>query len=865
MYRLLLHHRLVRCLLLLLGVAANAVLSAQQPLVRCREFFSGQDMAHTRVSSFYQDSEGFLWMGSWIGLCRYDGQQFTFFRATPGDDNPQSNNRVTKIGETAGGQLWCQTYDKRLYSFDRQRCVFDSLSADSVPKSRLQHNSEYRKNWTMTDAYGVRWLMNQQNRLCWQDSVTGQLHPVEEALDARLHGSLPITDYHVFFADQSRNLWVSSGTRLFQLTFGRRQTQELALPTLDEVRSMCQEDDGSILVGDKTGHLCRMRLGDSKLEYLNPLGRWQSQPVLFAPKGIYALTRDSQQRLWIGTRGDGLYCFDSKGVRHYRHSDADAYSLSSDDIYAILLDRDEQIWFATFEGGGLCRLEIAPDGDMRFLHRGNSWPDYPAQATAIRCLAQDAQGNILAGTNEGLLVHNPATGGWMLCRHVTSDALSLPGNTVMAILTRPEATYVQSYGFGISRMEGSAEQGFLFHTVSNRDFPNGDICISAQIDDSQRVWGIGESGISCYSFGSDTTARYFNEFDFGGRYTFGEVQPLFLPSGQMLLGVQGGLFIIDVHQLQKQPQQPRINVTRISYPGVTTEEEHYVCGLDSLSLSPDRRSVSIQFSTMDFQSSTLKRYAYRLVDLSHSSLPEWTITTLPEVNFINLPAGNFELQMRSTNADGVWCDNLCRLTICVVPTFWETRWAWLVYALIVLALAALIGYTIDYIHRLRQQKIELEAILERHLQMPESQKVDAGVLSDHSPLSTLTSNFSSASTLNPPLSTLHSNDGFLNVLMAYIEEHIADDTLSVPSLAEQMNMSQTTLYRKLKSMVGLSPADFFRKVKMRRAVQYLETTDLTISQVAYSVGFSDPKYFSKCFKHDMGLTPGEYRQRNQPK
>lgn len=856
-------------LLILATFMISVVLLAQQPLVRYQEFLSGQDMAHTRVSCFYQDSDGFLWMGSWIGLCRYDGQQFTFFRATPGDDNPQSNNRVIKIGETEGGQLWCQTYDKRLYSFDRQRCLFDSLSADSVPKSRLQHHSEYRNQWSMTDAYGVRWLMNPQNQLCWEDSVTGQLHPVEEALDARYHGVFPITDYHVFFADQSHNLWVSSGTRLFQLTFSRRQTQEIPLPSLGEIRSMMQEADDVILLGDKQGHLCRMRLSNSHLEYLNPQGRWQSQPILFASKGIYALTRDRQQRLWIGTRGDGLYCYDQNRVRHYRHSDTDAYSLSSDDIYAILLDRDEQLWLATFEEGGLCRLDVASDGTMRFLHRGNSWPDYPAQALSVRCLAQDAQGNILAGTNEGLLVHNPVTNGWTLCRHVTSDALSLPGNTVMAILARPEATYVQSYGFGISRMEGSAEQGFLFHTVSNLDFPNGDICITAQIDDSQRVWGIGESGISCYSLDADTTACYFNEFDFGGRYTFGEVQPLFLPSGQMLLGVQGGLFTFDVRQLQKQPQQPSINVTRITYPGVTTEEEHYVCGLDSLSLTPDHRSVSIQFSTMDFQPSTLKRYAYRLVDHSQRQLPEWTITTLPEVNFINLPAGNVELQMRSTNADGVWCDNLCCLTICVIPTFWETRWAWLVYALVVLALAVLIGYTIDYIHRLQEQKIELEAILERHLQMPESQRVDAENLSDLSPLSTLTSNPSPlTSNLSPRTShssTHPSTEAFLNDLMSYIEEHIADDTLSVPSLAEQMNMSQTTLYRKLKSMVGLSPADFFRKVKMRRAVQYLVTSDLSISQVAYSVGFSDPKYFSKCFKHEMGLTPGEYRQRNQSK
>lgn len=839
-----------------MGAFLPALLSAQQPLVHCQEFYSGQDMAHSRVSCFYQDSHGFLWMGSWIGLCRYDGQQFTFFRAKPGDNNPQSNNRVTKIGETPGGKLWCMTYDKRLYTFDRQRCTFESLTADSVPAERLQHNSAHRDSWSMTDAYGVRWLMNPDKRLCWEDSISGELHPVEEAMDESMEGQFPINDYHIFFADQSHNLWVSSGTRLFRLTFGQRQVRKIELPGLSEIRSMRHEDDGRLLLGDKDGHLCRMQLDGQQRQYLNRQGRWQSQPTFFAAptKGIYKLLRDDRSRLWIATRGDGLYCLDQGHIEHYLHRESDPYSISSNDIYSLLQDRDGALWLATFEGGGLCRIEETATGDVRFLHRGNSWPDYPKEATFVRCVEQDAQGRILAGTNEGLLIHNPDTGTWQLCHHTTSDAHSLPGNMVMSILTRADSVFVQSYGFGISRMETDDSGHVTFHTVTNQDYPFGDICVAAQIDNNGRVWSIGESGFSCYTFHPEVTSRYFNDVDFGGRYTFGEAQPLLLPSGQMLLGMLGGLFVFDVNRLHKQYEQPGIKVTRIAYPGHANEPEHYVRGLDSLCLTPDQRSVSIQFSAMDLQSSSLTRYAYRLVDLSSDALPDWTITTKPEVNFINLPAGEFQLQMRSTNAHGVWCDNQTILQLYVIPTFWETRWAWLVLALIVLTLAALIGWTVTYIYRLRRQKIDLEAILERHMNQPApTPSQGAAVLTPSQ----------GAADLTPSHPNTPADEPFLSDMMAYIEAHIADDNLSVASLAEQMNMSQTTFYRKLKTMVGLSPSDFFRKVKMRRAVQYLVSSDLPISQVAYSVGFTDPKYFSKCFKHDMGLTPLEYRQRHQ--
>lgn len=824
-------------------LTATAALFAQRPLVRYQEFFSGQDMAHTRVSSFYQDSEGFLWMGSWIGLCRYDGQQFTFFRATPDNHNPQSNNRMTKIGETPDGMLWCQSYDGQRYLFDRQRCTFDLLPTDSLPARPAPVRTKVVRSWSMTDNYGVHWMMDGQEHLCWVDSLTGRLRPVEEALDERHHGILPIDDYHVFFADQSRNLWVSSGTRLFRLSFGQRQTRVVPLPELDEIRSMMRNDDGSLLVGDKQAHLCRMRLDKPECEYLSPRGQWQKEPVRFARQGIYCLLCDSRQRLWVGTRGDGLYCVDGTEVMHFIHADADAYSLPSDDIYDLMEGEDGRLWIATFEGGGLCRLDWQPEGTAQFLHHGNSWPEYPKEATFVRCVEQDAKGRILAGTNEGLLVHQPATGQWELLRHQSDAPSSLAGNMVMAILSDGQHTFVQSYGFAVSPVVETGQEELSFQNGIFHNYPNGDVCVSAQLDRQGRVWGICESGFSRYSCDSTYSTTYFNDFDFDGRYTFSEVQPLLLPSGEMLLGMRGGLFVFNTDSLHKQHISPRINVTRISFPGLPSEQPRYVCGLDSLSLTPDRRSVSIQFSAMDFESSALKRYAYRLIELSDSKQPEWTTTTVPEVNFINLPAGHFELQMRSTNADGVWCDNDKAITLLVIPTFWETPWAWLLWLLVVVILATIIGYVVTYIQRLHRQKIELEAILERHLRaeiVTTSQEMTA----QHKPVE-------------------GEMDPFLSSLMAYIEAHIADDSLSVPLLAEQMCMSQATLYRKLKTMVGLTPADFFRKVKMRRAVQYLETTDMKISQVAYSVGFSDPKYFSKCFKHDMGLTPLEYRQKYQ--
>lgn len=992
----------------LLWILLPLCASAQKPLVKYTEFRAGREMAHTRVSSFYQDSEGFIWMGSWIGLCRFDGQQFTFFRAEPGNNNPQDNNRVLKIGETPEGRLWCQTYDRRLFYFDRQNCTFEPMSPDDLPASATQHHQQWRHEWSMRDAFGTQWKIIDDQHLGWVDSLTGQLRPIEEALDRRYLGHLPISRFHIFFVDHQRNLWVSAGTELFRLTFQQRQTERIDLAPLQEIRSMTHDEGDQILVGDRAGHLCYYSLADGSRRYLRPDGTTSPRPTQFSSKGIYCTMRDSRGRLWIGTRGDGLYCISEGRVHHYRRTPGDSLSLSSNHVYDLLEDRTGNLWIATYEGGGLNKVPAADltaphPTHLRFVHKGNAWHDYPALGNNTRCLAEDKQGRILAGTNEGVLIRDEQAASWQLCRHDSGSAHSLPGNTVMSVLTRDSLTYVLSYGYGISRMTDTPD-GFRFETAINKDFPAGDIAVTAQIDNDGHVWYVGETSFTryapgrdtginantaslaparnaegstnCSSTGSQPTLSYYDSHDFDDDYTFTETRPLVLPSGLMLLGMDGAIMTFDTRTLRKSDFQPRIVFSRYSFPGSDDETEHYICDLSSLTLSPDRRSVSIQFSALDFQPSHLMRYAYRLIEDGHSEKPEWTTTTQPVVNFLDLPAGRYRLEVRSTNADGVWCTNQRTLLLDVTPTFWETGWAYLVWALLFLALATLIGYTVAYIFRLNRRKLQLETVLERYMSQhaplhplshasgstatPHSHSdLETGNLSlphrqdnlgtsnpstphGHSDLgtsvpsipqsgtltgesgvsalqqtpninpsaasatqqtgqnggkdattlqnttsnaeghtsapqqtpqngeSTLTASHNKGSETHPNAEAIINqlqepvyksyDEQFMEELMLYLDQHLSDQDLSVASFAEAMHMSQATFYRKLKSFVGLSPVDFFRKVRMRRAVQYLEAGEESISQVAYYVGFSDPKYFSKCFKHDMGVSPVEYRQ-----
>ena len=100
---------------------------------------------------------------------------------------------------------------------------------------------------------------------------------------------------------------------------------------------------------------------------------------------------------------------------------------------------------------------------------------------------------------------------------------------------------------------------------------------------------------------------------------------------------------------------------------------------------------------------------------------------------------------------------------------------------------------------------------------------------------------------------------FMEQVMAFMEEQMSNSELTVDDFANKLFLSRSIFYRKLKSIVGVAPIDFIRDMRIKRAGQLIESGEYNFSQVAYMTGFTDPKYFSKSFKKQMGMTPTEYK------
>lgn len=115
-------------------------------------------------------------------------------------------------------------------------------------------------------------------------------------------------------------------------------------------------------------------------------------------------------------------------------------------------------------------------------------------------------------------------------------------------------------------------------------------------------------------------------------------------------------------------------------------------------------------------------------------------------------------------------------------------------------------------------------------------------------------------TLQPFINTTDRDKAFIDKLHTIIEKNMGDAEFKLETYASSLGIGRTTFYGKLKGIVGCSPNEYVRILRMKKAAELLLTTDLNISEIGFQVGINDPFYFSKCFKASFGKSPSQYRK-----
>ena len=173
---------------------------------------------------------------------------------------------------------------------------------------------------------------------------------------------------------------------------------------------------------------------------------------------------------------------------------------------------------------------------------------------------------------------------------------------------------------------------------------------------------------------------------------------------------------------------------------------------------------------------------------------------------------------------------------------------WLACGFIVLLLVAIVLF---YLYHLSKVKLQHERVVNTLWNLkPEDIPTPPAVEQTESP-----ENEEPAEEQNDPAAT----SIFIARFKEAVEARLADSDISVEDLAADMNLSRVQLYRKVKAITGSSPVELLRTARLNRGYQLLLTSDLSISEVAYQVGFTAPSYFTKCFKEEFGMLPGDVK------
>ncbi|QKJ30716.1 response regulator [Mucilaginibacter mali] len=528
---------------------------------------------------------------------------------------------------------------------------------------------------------------------------------------------------HSGYSDRQGNLWLSTRSNgINKVLFGDAglKTQIVDPDTSallnNDIRSIMQDHRGRLWVGTKGGKVFVYDSGIHQQGYLCTDGRiGHGLPV---DGRAYTITEDASHRIWIGCKGNGVYKLvpnaDSASFRisHYQNSKADPYSLSDDRVYSIFVDQNQRVWVGTY-GGGLNLLDDKADG--RFFNYRNDFKDYPiASAYRIRSIAGDNYGNLYIGTPMGLFATRPNYSdlAHLKLEHFerSPTAGSIGGNDIYDIATTKKGeTYISCFGGGLTKVASRRSNGlpssFITYTTQN-GLPSN-LVQQIEEDNKGKLWLSAESSVSRF----DPITGTFQSYSDVPRLLRGEVisegGAAHTNGGHILFGCSAGIVIIDPSKLSPLPFTPYVAFTafRIANRDVPVSDSTVlpknVDYLQHIRLNYRQNFISIEFAALDFKNTQQLNYAYRLDGIDNG----WVNTKQGDASYSNLSPGTYVFRVRSTNSYGTWGNNERRLMIEIVPAFWQTVWAWILY---LIAAASLTFFGLRWVYQYFRLKDRLQ-------------------------------------------------------------------------------------------------------------------------------------------------------------
>lgn len=626
-----------------------------------------------------------------------------FFAKSKQFRNVEMHFNVMRLFEDSHNELW-------LFSKEQRGIVrYDPLTNEqqhyetptqNMPKAELRS-----RDVIFEDSQGTLWVVPHLGCLSYYDREDKELKPYYTDYSKPESKFTPVI--LIFYVDNQKNFWYANNFWMDKISFFPNASQLTTFDSGHETRAIMVDKQQNLWVANKKG-VIRIFNPDKTLKgYLTPEGTISPKVISFS-RNIYCFTEDEQGNIWMGSKWDGIIRLSPKRdgsfqIRNYVHKEEDPYSLSNNSVYCIYQDSKKRMWIAT-HGGGINLLQETADGEIRFLNNGNLLKDYSKDKFNKVRVIKEVNNTLLVGTTEGLITFScnferPEEIKFYTNVRIPDLASSLSSNDVIYIYTDSrQNSYILTFTGGINQIISNnlLTDQIQFKTYTKRNGLVSDLVLSMIEDQQKNLWVISENTLAKFD-PENGTFEHYNEKHLQKEIYFSEASPAIIRN-QLILGTDAGILKINPAAFSKSSYTPPIVFTSLKIQGV--QQQLDLDDLEELKLKPNERNVSFQFAALDYINPTSISYAYRLKGLEE----KWNeVENSRTASYINLPPGNYELQIRSTNSDGVWTDNVRKLSVTVIPTFWETYWAVLLYIILFILFTVTIVYIILYIYKLRHQ------------------------------------------------------------------------------------------------------------------------------------------------------------------
>lgn len=578
---------------------------------------------------------------------------------------------VTLVNPKTGGKTW--------------------LFADQPDPADRTESDKY---FITQDENNTLWLVPNGGTFSYFDRKTGKLVPY--LLRSNSSGNFRVPRIKKFCLSDQGILWISGTHDLTQVAFKDHQYHLNGLDQGEsDVRSLCNTPEGYHWTGYYNGIIQVSNSQYEKVGYLAPSGQVVPQQVKFCESPIFALFFDTEGKMWIGTRNDGLFVRTSQDMTHYTMNPADRNSLPSNNIFDIAADRHGRIWLATY-GAGLVLTKQSATGQISFISKNNGMPWPKQQFQQVRRIFCTPTGEILVGTTEGLVTFGdsfstPSKIKFFTSQHIENDSNSISANDIYFIMQHSNGqTLISQLGGMLENISSTNLLQNNLQTAFNRHISYDEGIVQSMVEDNQgNIWVVRESSIDCYNPKSGTTEVFGpNDFDFNMSFT--EARPVHDPAtNDITVGTPMGSLTFNPSKMKKSQYQARVIFTMLHYTGESASEP--ILHKEKVEIPSDKRNLSISFASLDYSRKYNMKYRYRLD--GHTPEGEWI--DLGKRNYIafnHIASGNYVLKVMATNSHGVWSKYVAELPIEVNPTFWESIWGKLLMLLMLLCIVAFVFY-----------------------------------------------------------------------------------------------------------------------------------------------------------------------------